>query len=277
MRCPYCISEIEDLALACPHCARDLYLFKPLLEKINQLEKVVAEQAKTVAAGAETRIAALEAEVAALKQATADAAPVQPVVEGGAVKGSGSDYALALFKTLLPVFALLVAAHGVLLFVFDVKPISLRITTLLIPMPFGFLLASHFPRQFWKSVGAGFVVALGAVWAMLAITAAVDQVPVLPQDGRDLREIAEYVFGIGLAFAAGVMVGEFLPAFKQKGSPPNRVMLLIARAVSPNEEGELGIEKVAQKITKLIKVLAPAATAAASLYAGIKSLLGNLG
>jgi hypothetical protein len=30
MRCPYCISEIDDAALACPHCARDLYLFKPL-------------------------------------------------------------------------------------------------------------------------------------------------------------------------------------------------------------------------------------------------------
>ena len=68
MRCPYCISEIDDLALACPHCARDLYLFKPLLEKITQLEKAVA-------AGAETRIAALEAEVAALKQATAERGP----------------------------------------------------------------------------------------------------------------------------------------------------------------------------------------------------------
>lgn len=276
MRCPYCISEIDDVALACPHCARDLYLFKPLLEKINQLEKTVAEQAKAVAA-AETRIAALEAEVAALEQATADAVPVQAVVESGEVEGSGSDYALALLKTLLPAFALLVAAHGVLLFVFDVKPIILRVATLLIPLPFGFLLASHCAGRFWKSAGAGFVVALAAVWAMLAVTAAIDKVPVLPQDARDLRETAEYVLGIGLAFAAGVMVGEFRPAFKEKGSPPHRVMLLVARAVTPDDEGKLGIEKAAKQIDKMMKAAAPAATGAAALYAGIKSLLGHLG
>jgi len=270
MRCPYCISEIDDLALACPHCARDLYLFKPLLEKINQLEKAVA-------AGAETRIAALEAEVAALKQATASAAPVQNTVESGEAEGARPDYALALLKTLLPAFALLVAAHGVLLFVFDVKPLILRVATLLIPMPFGFLLASHFAGRFWKSTGAGFVVALAAVWAMLAVTATIDKVPVLPQDARDLRETAEYVLGIGLAFAAGVMVGEFLPAFKEKGSPPHRVLLLVARAVTPDEDGKLGIEKAGKKIDKLMKVAAPAATAAASLYAGIKSFFGDLG
>ena len=46
MRCPYRVSEIADEALTCPRCARDLYLFKPLLEKIGQLEKAVAEPAK---------------------------------------------------------------------------------------------------------------------------------------------------------------------------------------------------------------------------------------
>ena len=270
MICPYCISEIDDAALACPRCARDLYLFKPLIEKINQLEKAVAVVA-------ETRIAALEAEVAALKQVIANAVPVQTVVESGEVEGSGPDYARALLKTLLPAFALLVAAHGVLLFVFDVKPLILRVATILIPIPFGFLLASHFAERLWKSVGAGFVVALAAVWAMLAVTAAIDKVPVLPQDGRDLRETVEYVLGIGLAFAAGVMMGEFFPAFKEKGSPPHRVMLLVARAVTPDEEGKLGIEKAAKQIDKLMKAAAPAATVAAALYAGIKSFLGDRG
>ncbi len=266
MRCPYCTSEIDDAALACPHCARDLYLFKPLLEKISRLEKAVA-------ASAETRIAALEAEVAALKQATADTAPTQPVAGSREAGGPGLGYGRMLLKTLLAAFALLIAAHALLLFVFDLKPIVLRIATLLIPMPFGFLLASHCAGRAWKSTGAGFVVALAAVWAMLAVTALIDKVPVLPQDGRDLRETAEYVLGIGLAFAAGVMAGEFLPAFRQKGSPPHRVVLMVARAVTPDDEGKLGIEKAAKQVDKLMKAAAPAATAAASLYAGIKSFL----
>jgi len=79
MRCPYCVSEIADEALACPRCARDLYLFKPLLEKLAQLEKTVAEQAKAAAANSETRIAALEKELAELKAQTAGAVPVDGV------------------------------------------------------------------------------------------------------------------------------------------------------------------------------------------------------
>jgi hypothetical protein len=70
VRCPYCVSEIADEALACPRCTRDLYLFKPLLAKIDELEKAVA-----VAGAAAERIAALEAEVAALKGGTAGTAP----------------------------------------------------------------------------------------------------------------------------------------------------------------------------------------------------------
>ena len=38
MRCPYCVSDIADEALACPNCTRDLYLFKPLLERIKNGE-----------------------------------------------------------------------------------------------------------------------------------------------------------------------------------------------------------------------------------------------
>ena len=39
MHCPDCTSEISDAALVCPVCTRDLYLFKPLLQKIDALEK----------------------------------------------------------------------------------------------------------------------------------------------------------------------------------------------------------------------------------------------
>ncbi len=269
MRCPYCISEIDDAAVACPHCARDLYLFKPLLERIAQLDA----QVKAVAAAAEKRIAALEAELAALTSVAVDADSVQAVPASGVLEGSGRGYARLLLKTLLPAFALLVAAHGLLLFVFDLRPIVLRLSTLLIPMPFGFLLGSHFAGRLWKSVGAGFVLALAAVWAMLAVTAWIDKVPVLPQDGRELRESVEYVLGIGLAFAAGVLAGGLVPAVRKRGSSPHRVILLLARAVTPDEEGKLGIEKAAKQIDKLMKVSAPAAAAAASFYAGIKSLL----
>lgn len=275
MRCPYCVSEIADEALVCPRCARDLYLFKPLLEKIGQLEKTFAEQAKAVAANSEARIAALEKELAVLKAAHAEAIPVEVVIP--AARAASSGYPGALAQALIPAFVLLVAAHWVMLFVYDVKPLYLRFATILIPMPFGFLLAMHHPGRLWISTAAGFVTAFAAVFAMLTVTGTIDKVPILPQEVRDFRETMEYVASIGLAFMTGIMGGEFLPAFRQKGSPPHRVVLLLTRAFVPDEEGTLGVEKAAKKIDKLIKAATPAATGAASIYAGIKAFLGDLG
>ena len=277
MRCPYCVSEIADEALACPRCARDLYLFKPLLEKLAQLEKTLAEQSKTAAANAETRIAALEKELAELKAKHAGAIPVELEVRATGTGTPVPGYLSALLQALLPALLLLVAAHAVMLFMYDVKPLYLRIATILIPMPFGLLLAMHHPGRLWSSAAAGFAAAFVAVLAMLSVTAMIDKVPVLPQDAREVRETMEYVASIGLAFMSGILLGEFLPAFRQQGSPPHRVMLLVARAVTPDEEGKLGIEKVAKKIDKLVKAATPAVTGAASIYTGIKAFFGDLG
>ena len=196
MRCPYCVTEISDQALVCPQCTRELYLFKPLLAKIEQLEQAIGEQAKSAVADAEARIAALEAQMAALKPLTEGGMQVELVektepaasaadADGGSEADSRAQgYAMGLLQTFLPSFLLLVAAHGVLLFVYDLKPLYLRIATILIPVPFGVLLAIYYRGRFWKSVGVAFVTAVLAVWAMLFVTATIDKVPVLPQDAR---------------------------------------------------------------------------------------------
>jgi hypothetical protein len=44
MKCPYCLSLVEDEAVVCKVCTRDLYLFKPLSEKIRQLEEQLHAQ-----------------------------------------------------------------------------------------------------------------------------------------------------------------------------------------------------------------------------------------
>lgn len=277
IRCPYCVSEVNDAALVCPRCTRDLYLFRPLLEKLGQLEKAVAEQAKGIAAGAEARIAALEAELAAMKAERAQAIPVEVTVQPAHAEASAPNYLLGVLRALAPVLVLLLVAHGVLLFIYDVKPLYLRIATLLVPMPFGFLLAIRHPTRLWPSGGAGFVAAVLAVLGMLVITATIDKVPVLPQDLRDWRETLEYVAGIGLAFFTGLLAGQVYAAFRLKKVQPGRVVLLIAKAVTPNEDGEFGIERVAKRIDKVVKAATPVATGATSLYVGLKAFLGTLG
>lgn len=277
MRCPYCVSEIPNEALACPRCARDLYLFKPLLEKIGQLEKAVAEQAKAVAASAEQRIAAIEQELAKIKAERAEAIPVEVAVQPSRALTPSDGYVSGIVQALVPVLVLLLVAHGVLLFMYDVKPLYLRIATILMPMPFGFLLARHRPGHLWPSAAAGFAMAVLAVLGMLTITATIDKVPLMPQDARDWRETLEYVASIGLAVLTGLLAGEFYAAVEQSKIQPPKVFLLIAKAVTPNADGEFGIERAAKRLDKLVKAAAPAATGAASIYAGIKAFLGELG
>ena len=277
MRCPYCVSEIADEALACPRCARDLYLFKPLLEKIGQLEKAVAESAKATAANAETRIAVLEKELAELKAAQANAIPVEVVEVQKEQQEAKPGYLGAVVQVLLPALILLIAAHGFLLFVYDVKPLYLRVATIMIPVPFGFYLSLNHADEFRKSVCAAVVLALAGVFAMLGVTAMIDKVPLMPQDLRDWRETMEYVLSIALAFVTGLLLGKYKAHQNIEQVQKNRFVLLLSRALTPNDEGKLGIEKAYKKVNKMVEAVTPAATGAASIYAGIKAFLGDLG
>ncbi|HEY5636576.1 MAG TPA: hypothetical protein VIS77_06700 [Burkholderiales bacterium] len=278
MRCPYCVSDIDDAALACPRCTRDLYLFKPLLERIGALEAKLAEQAKGIAEGAEARIAALEKDLAELRERHAGAVPVEVVLQTEAApEPPPGNYFGALALALIPAFLLLVAAHGILLFVYDVKPLILRVATLLIPVPFGVLIAMRHPGRFGLNAIAGLVLATLAVWTMLVVTATIDKVPVLPQDLRDARETIEYILGIGLAFITGVLLGQAWSAHKRKSLKPPRVVLLLAKAITPNEDGEFGIERAAKRLEKVVKAATPVATGVGSVWLGLKGFLSTLG
>jgi len=276
VRCPYCVSEIDSEALACPRCAKDLYLFKPLLEKVSQLEKAVSEVAKAAAANAELRIAALEQELAKIKAERADAVPVEVVVQNPE-PASAPGYAKSLLEAFVPALALLIAAHWLLLFVYDVRPLYLRLATIVIPVPFGFLLAARHPNDFRNSAIGAVALAVAGVFSMLTVTAFIDKVPLLPQDQRDWRETLEYVLSISLAAVTGLLLGASHARSKLAELKTNRMVLLLARAFVPNEEGKLGIEKAVKKLTKLSDAVTPAATGAASIYAGIKVFLGQLG
>jgi hypothetical protein len=262
MRCPYCVTEIADAAVVCPQCARDLYLFKPLLERIGQLEAQVAEAAKAADAHKQ-RVAALEQELDARRALPPEA------------KEAG--YGAALIQALAPALILLIAAHWLLLFVYDVKPLILRVASMLIPLPFAFLLHSRHPSRLWPSAAAGFGMAFVAVFGMLVVTASLDKVPVLPQDARDTREVLEYVASIGLAFLTGLLLAEAFAWRRQVMGKPPRLVVLIAKALTPNDEGEFGIERAAKRVEKLVKAGTPVMTGAASVYAGVKALLDNLG
>ena len=278
MHCPYCTSEISDAALVCPVCTRDLYLFKPLLQKIDALEKQLQEVATAGSKTFEERIAKLEAELETLRNAPA----VAPAIGSHTADAEPShhsaprSYVGSALITLGVTLLLLLAAHGLIVMVYDLKPLYLRIASLLIPLPFGVALYVWHPRRFGLSVALALITACAAVLGMSAVTGFVDKVPVLPENLRDWREFIEYTASIGLSFITGLLLGKLRAV--RTSSPnrqPNRLVLFLAQLFTTHEDGELGLQKQIARITKLVATLTPAASAAVSIYTGVKAFIGD--
>ena len=278
MHCPYCTSEISDAALVCPVCTRDLYLFKPLLQKIDALEKKLLDFATAGSKTFEERIARLEAELEALRKAPA-VAPAH-VSQATAAEiprpASTRSYVGSALITLGVTLLLLLAAHSLIVMVYDLKPLYLRIASLLIPLPFGVALYVWHPRRFGASVLLALITACAAVLGMSAVTGFVDKVPVLPENLRDWREFIEYAASIGLSFVTGLLLGKLRAV--RTTSPqrqPNRLVLFVAQLFTTHEDGELGLQKMIARITKLVATLTPAVSAAISIYTGVKAFVGD--
>jgi hypothetical protein len=260
MKCAYCVSDINDAAIVCPVCRRDLYLFKPLQERIAELEQKLKD-------GDTARHAQLEARIAELEARHVTAIPA-------ALVKKRNYFASALFVSLLSL-ALLLAAHGLIIIVYDLKTIYLRIASLLLPLPFGFALYVWHPRNLWTSSVIGLVVACLAVIGMSAMTGYVDRVPVLPGNLREWREFIEYSASITFSFVTGLLLGKIRYHHSQKPARPGRMMVLVAQLFAKDSEGELGLQKLATKLSRIAGTVAPAISGAVSIYTGIKAFIGD--
>src|SRR5262245_51042456 len=161
MECPFCTEDLNDEAIACKGCGRDLRLVRPLVE----------ENIRLVA-----RIENLQAQVdmarAAVERTTAPLA-------FWSVHSSLYVAAPA---------ALLIAAHFVIVVVLDVSPLYLRFASILMPLPFGFAMLWFTHHGIAWSILDGILIGLISVAGMLIVVAFMDNISVLPQNAREWRE-----------------------------------------------------------------------------------------
>ena len=277
MHCPYCTSDISDAALVCPACTRDLYLFKPLLQRIESLEKQrEAHQAETVLA-LESRFAALEKELEDLRRGAPAPTPAEPSATPAphSIWAEPRKFFASALIAAVVTLALLLIAHALIIVAYDLKPLYLRIASLLIPLPFGFALYTWHPRRGWASAVLAVLVACTAVLGMSAVTGRVDNTPVLPQDLREWREFIEYAASIAFSLITGLLLGKLRYQRLYVAPEPNRLVVLLAQLFTTDEHGQLGMQKMVARITQIAAAVAPAGSAVVSVYTGIKAVIGD--
>jgi hypothetical protein len=260
MKCPYCVSVIEEDALVCKVCRRDLYLFKPLTEKIRNLEAQLSAQEDR--AQLQNRVFELEAqlEVAELKLTESTKGAVH--------------YGFAVAQYVLIPLALLLLGHALITVVYDLPLVYLRVISIVLPLPFGYWLFKVKARSLlpWF-VATGFL-ASAAVIGMSAITGWVDRTPVMPQSMVEWKEFIEYASSISFSFLTGMLLGGV--AYHRMHRSRAKSHPLLKSMVVQFGEGKLSPDAIQQVIKKLESIggsVVAVGTTAMSIYTGLKSVL----
>jgi hypothetical protein len=253
MECPFCVETIRDEALVCKNCTRDLSLVRPVIFEIQEI------------------IAELDVLQRELNRAHARLAMVETPGRFLLVNAT----AFVLLPSIL-----LVAAHFFVTVAFDISPIYLRIASVLIPLPFGFMTAIAKNVGFRSAIAFGIATAAVCIPCMLAVTAYVDGVDVLPSNWREWREALEYGSSIALAFGAGnllaMLIFQVLPRTISAKGKPNAAAYKFARLLGEHV-GEQALRRRARLIQDVLRTVGPLigffATAAGSIYTGLKGFL----
>ncbi|MBB3212921.1 hypothetical protein FHW67_002209 [Herbaspirillum sp. Sphag1AN] len=262
--------------MSCSFCTKDLYLFKPLLQKIASLEESsVPKQA----------LAELEQKVARLEQLLeqglhSPALAEQPSELSEVTTGTAIGLAAWVLRTLrmlgryllLPL-ALLLLSHYLMDIVFDTHVLYLRLVSLAVPLPFGLLVMRerHAGFRHWAVLSA--LMALGAVFAMSFDTSLFDHTSVLPQSRLELREFIEFSFSIWGSYLAGMMLGYFV--HPHRTVHPQHFSYKLVQMVKKTDMSPEDIQKRAENLQGFFGTIVSLGTSALAIYTGLKSVIGN--
>ena len=260
MNCPYCLSEIADEAVVCKVCTKDVYLFKPMMARIAELESKLLESSSSE--NHIQRIEALETQLA------------EHVGKKYSNRGLKAIFFDAIIYILLPL-AVLLASHYLITIVYDTKMLYLRIISMLLPLPFGYFLFKSIKRQIFPWVLSVVLLAVTTVIGMSWITSLVDHSPILPQNNFEWREMLEYAASISFSFLTGMLLGKIAYSNKHlsKSSHLGPFTRIVLNVLGEDKLSPEGIHELMKKINEYIGTIIALGTTAISIYTGLKNVL----
>jgi len=260
MHCPYCLSEVDEAASVCKTCTRDIYLFKPMMAKLADLE--VQLQAIPNQEAYEARISELEAIIVEHTNHQAQHKKFWHYL---------LDIAIYLVTPLL----LLVLAHLAIAVIYDTKMVYLRIISMILPLPFGYFLFSKQRRSIFPWFLGVVLLAISSVIGMSWVTSLVDHSPVLPDSMAEWRELMEYASSIAFSFLTGMLLGGVTYASKHqhKMEPINPFFKAAISGLSKDKLSPQAVHGIMKTINEYGGTVVALCTTALSIYTGLKHVL----
>ena len=261
MNCPYCLSDVSEEAYVCKSCTRELYLLKPMMAKVEDLEQKLA--AIPSAELYELRIAELEQLLDEQNQKLEKRSSLQWI----------SDIALYLIIPLI----LLLVAHWLIAVVYDTKMLYLRVISIVLPLPFAYALFNQHAHKLMPWFIGVIFLAIASVIGMSWITSLVDHSPVWPQNLFEWKEVLEYSASIAFSFLTGMLLGGVAYATKQRARRTGLVSSMIKVASLNFKDGGASLKNV-HSLMKALQdyggTIVALGTTAVSIYTGLKGIIG---
>jgi hypothetical protein len=267
-KCPYCQFEIPQTAIVCGHCTRDISLIKPLWAQYTELASEIASLKSHVEhlkiKGAQS-LPTAEENLTGSTSATNKTSALSTIN-----KKSGLASYLAFAITLLLSTTLLVFLHWLLLFVYDTNLLFLLILTVIFPLIVGAFIFRKIQLHWLVSLVGALTLGIASVFGMLAITSQLDNVPFLPENVREWREVGEYVFAIFSAFMTGLLIENWRISHQANLKKRISFSLLIEK----DESGQFKASEWTNQIQSLFTAAAPFISAGTAIVSGVRVFTG---